>query len=369
MSTDSGAANIRGWATVIPCRDIEETMDFFVDRLGFRLEKIFPADAPATAVLIGHGARITLRRVDDDRDAGTLQFLVDDPGLISNSPLIAPNGTRVEFVAGEPDVEIPALDQSLVVSTIDGSAPFGTGRAGMQYRDLVPDRQGGRFIASHIAIPDGGLVPDYVHFHRVRFQMIFVYRGWVKVVYEDQGEPFVMQAGDCVLQPPTIRHRVLEASPGLEVVEIGCPAEHETIAEYSIELPTGLVLPDREYEGQHFVRHIAEASDWTPFRYPGFTQQDLGIGQATHGLAGARVVRADGGADWPRAVVPNEFLFTFVMDGHTTLSVGEDPQRELTAGDCFVIPSDLDYRMTGISQDARFLEVSLPADLVPKAKK
>lgn len=342
-------------------------MEFFVDRLGFRLEKIFPADAPATAVLLGHGARITLRRVDDDRDAGTLQLMVDDPGLISSSPLLAPNGTTVEVVASEPDIHLPALKQSLVVSTITDSAPFGTGRAGMKYRDLVPDRQGGRFIASHIAIPEGGLVPDYVHFHQVRFQMIFVYRGWVKVVYEDQGEPFVMQAGDCVLQPPTIRHRVLEASPGLEVIEIGCPAEHETIAEYSIPLPTGRVLPDREYGGQRFVRHVAENSDWTPFRYDGFTQQDLGIGTATHGLAGARVVSATGGTAWPRSVVPNEFLFTFLMDGHATLTVGAGSRRELTAGDCFVIPAELDYGLTDISPDARLLEVSLPADLVPIA--
>ena len=53
--------------------------------------------------------------------------------------------------------------------------------------------------------------------------MIAVRRGWVRVVYEDQGEPFVMEAGDLVLQPPGIRHRVLESSPGLEVVEITLP--------------------------------------------------------------------------------------------------------------------------------------------------
>jgi hypothetical protein len=48
----------------------------------------------------------------------------------------------------------------------------------MQYRDLLPSRLGGRYIASHIRIPDGGPVPDYVHYHRVRFQMIFCKAGW-----------------------------------------------------------------------------------------------------------------------------------------------------------------------------------------------
>ena len=96
-----------------------------------------------------------------------------------------------------------------------GGAPApDTGRAGMIYRDLLPDRQGGRFIASHITIPDGGPVPDYVHHHDVRFQVIHCVRGWVDVVYEDQGPPFRMHAGDTVLQPPHIRHRVLEARPG-----------------------------------------------------------------------------------------------------------------------------------------------------------
>ena len=53
-------------------------------------------------------------------------------------------------------------------------------------QDLVPDRCGGRFVASHIRIEKGGPVPDYVHFHRVRFQCIFCYRGRVRVVYEGQ---------------------------------------------------------------------------------------------------------------------------------------------------------------------------------------
>src|SRR5690349_7367988 len=102
----------------------------------------------------------------------------------------------------------------------------------MRYRDLLPGRQGGRFIASAIRIDQGGPVPDYVHYHRVRFQLLYCVRGWVRVVYEGQGDPFVMAPGDCVLQPPRIRHRVLESSPGLEVIEVAGPAEHETLADH-----------------------------------------------------------------------------------------------------------------------------------------
>jgi quercetin dioxygenase-like cupin family protein len=110
---------------------------------------------------------------------------------------------------------------------------------------LIPGRLGGRFIASHIRIPGGGEVADYVHFHKIRFQMIYCRRGWVRVVYEDQGPSFVMHEGDCVLQPPEIRHRVLEASPGLEVIEIGASAEHETWRDHVLDLPTPRLRPQR----------------------------------------------------------------------------------------------------------------------------
>jgi quercetin dioxygenase-like cupin family protein len=130
----------------------------------------------------------------------------------------------------------------------------------MRYRDLVPGRLGGRLIASHIEIPAGGEVPDYVHFHDIEFQMIFCAAGWVRLVYEDQGEPFVLRAGDCVLQPPLIRHRVLEASAGLEVIEIGGPAEHLTRREHRLELPTTTVHDDRDFRGQRFVRHVEAAT-------------------------------------------------------------------------------------------------------------
>src|SRR5438105_9372181 len=55
------ASAVRSAEVVVPCCDLQATMDFFLERLGFRLEVIFPADAPSTAVICGHG--VTLRLV------------------------------------------------------------------------------------------------------------------------------------------------------------------------------------------------------------------------------------------------------------------------------------------------------------------
>ena len=229
---------------MLPCADLDPTVEFFVDRLGFRLDAIFPADDPTVAVLSGHGATV---RLDGslDGDAGHLRLLLDDSGPVDPGTVMAPNGTVVDMVPADPPVEVPPVVEALVINRLHDEARWIVGRAGMCYRDLIPGRLGGSFIASHIHIPDAGPVPDYVHFHHIRFQMIFCVAGWVRLVYEDQGEPFVLEAGDCVLQPPRIRHRVLECSADLEVVEIGCPADHETIVEHTIELPTAQLRPDR----------------------------------------------------------------------------------------------------------------------------
>jgi quercetin dioxygenase-like cupin family protein len=237
----------------------------------------------------------------------------------------------------------------------------------MRYRDLIPDRQGGRFIASHIQIPEGGPVPDYVHRHRVRFQLIYCYRGWVRVVYEDQGPPFVLEAGDAVLQPPEIRHRVLESSAGLEVIEVSCPAEHETLADLELELPTPVARHERDFGGQVFVRHQAFRADWVPWRVPGFEARDLGTAAATRGLAGAQVVRWRGpasgpsGPDHPLATHDAELLFTFVLEGGATLDCGGQRQERVSAGDCFVTPAAWPHALAGCSPDMELLEVSLPA--------
>jgi quercetin dioxygenase-like cupin family protein len=243
------------------------------------------------------------------------------------------------------------------------NSEWGAGRAGMRYRDLIPDRQGGRFIASHIQIPDGGPVPDYVHFHKIRFQAIYCYKGWVRVAYEDQGKPMTLQAGDCFLQPPTIRHRVLECSDGLEVIEIGCPAAHETHADHELELPNWTHKPEREFAGQRFVHHIAKEASWAASRLPGFEYRDLGIAEATKGLAGMRVHRIRDAGEVLDQGIENEFLFFFLLTGKLRLHVQGQEANSIQAGDCWVLPAMTDQTLSDCSQDVEILEVSLPGKL------
>jgi quercetin dioxygenase-like cupin family protein len=287
------------------CDDLDEAITA-MQALGMQLDLIMPADAPARAELSRGELRLRLTRRPD-----------------------------------APPVEV--------------------GRAAMTYRDLLPDRLGGRFIASHITIAGGGPVPDYVHHHDVRFQVIHCVRGWVRVAYEDQGPPFVMEAGDTVLQPPHIRHRVVESSPGLEVLEVSSPAEHPTLVEHDIALPTEAVRPDRDFGGQRFVRHRLADATWTPWRGDGFEAADTGIGVATKGLAGVRPVRArNAGAAAGPFSHAGELLLWFVEEGSSTLLV-DGAARSFRRDDAVAVPAGSPVELTDASADLRLIEVTLPA--------
>ncbi|MEZ5343865.1 MAG: hypothetical protein R2706_21230, partial [Acidimicrobiales bacterium] len=259
---------------VLPCDDLAETLAFFTTTLGFKVDSIYPADSPRVAGLSAHGINLLLSS-EVTAPPPVLRLVLAEPERYSptGAPLVAPNGTIIEFAALHAPLEVPERTDDLVISRHD-DADWGVGRAGMRYRDLIPGRHGGRYIASHISIPEAGPVPDYVHYHQVKFQMIFCRRGWAKLVYEDQGEPFRLNAGDCVLQPPEIRHQVLECSDRFEVIEIGCPAEHITLADRTMPLPNGQPKRGKTYGGQHFVHHIAADAQWSRWRSNGFECRD-----------------------------------------------------------------------------------------------
>ena len=353
---------------LIACDDINAALAFYVDRLGFRVDSIFPAESPTVAVVRGYGLRLRLDPAAPKSPA-TIRIASTDPDSLGGTgQLRAPDGTAVEIVDADPPLVLPAVQQSFVLERASDVASWSVGRAGMRYRDLIPDRQGGRFVASHIQIPTAGPVPDYVHFHKIAFQMIYCYRGWVRLVYEDQGEPFVMKAGDCVLQPPRIRHRVLESSAGLDVVEVGCPALHETHADPDTTLPTGELHPDRNFGGQRFAFHQADTATWANDEQ-GFERRRFGFLEATGGLAEACVLRpapgtpqCEGSADVAASTRSHEgdFLFTFVLDGTVTLRRVGGADSVLSAGDSFVMPARQSFALLNRSADLQLLEVALP---------
>lgn len=346
----------------LPTDELRDDIPFFTKTLKMRLDMIYPADNPQAAVFSGHGLRVRVEKGAPE-SPGTIRILTNSPDDFAGGErvLTAPNGTKIEIEDLNPPLILPQTKHAFFVRRLADQAPWIIGRAGMHYRDLIPSRLGGSVIASHIRIPDGGPVPDMVHFHKVGFQLIFCYRGWVDVLYEDQGDKIRLTAGDCFIQPPEIRHRVLEASAGIEVIEIGVPAEHITEIDHDMTLPTKDMRPDREWDGQKFVHNVAKSANWRPFRIPGLICRDTTINENTQGVASVQVVRRGDGAI-PEVRHDTDILFGFVMEGTMTLQgEGKDPVQ-LSAGDAFVIPPDFRTRFVDLSDDFELLEVTLPGE-------
>lgn len=303
---DSLASVSETSAITLPCTDLAKAIEFFTRELDCRLDAIFPADDPRWAELSREGTRIRLERAGEAR-RGT--------GWVE-------------------------------------------GRAGMLYRDLVPSRLGGHAIVSHIKIPKGGEVPDYVHFHDVALQLIYCRKGWVKVVYEDQGPPFQLVAGDAVLQPPGIRHRVLEASPGLEIFEVSSPAEHVTRVDHALALPNERGEPSRRWGGQRFVRHVASEAKWVTWRAPGFVQRDLGVEEASEGRASAVVVKRRSPFKSIELAPLDRSVIWIVLEGGVV--VREDAGvRTLGRDDAHVLAPGSEVELEAWAE-AELLEVVLP---------
>ena len=101
-------------------------------------------------------------------------------------------------------------------------------RAFFAYRDLgIRQATGGRVVAHVIRAAEGGAFSSQPHLHRTSFQLVYVLKGWIAFDYEGQGE-VRLEAGSCVHQPPGIRHREIEHSADLELIELVLPAEFET---------------------------------------------------------------------------------------------------------------------------------------------
>lgn len=342
--------------------DLDGDIEFFRAQLGLRLDSIFPADYPHTALLSGGGLSLRLERTEAV-EPGLLTLTLAEHSNAVELPQRSPGGTQLRWVLPRQATAVPGFSRETVISRVSDNSAWITGRASMQYRDLLPSRLGGAFIASHIRIPNGGEVPDYVHYHHVRFQMIYCYRGWVKVVYEDQGPAFVMHPGDCVLQPPGIRHQVLECSAGLEVVEIGCPAEHETWADHDLPLPNDKVDLGRTFQGQTFLRHQARHAPWRTADGGIFEERDLGMEAATDGLAHVSVHRwtSETGNIAATTAEDASLHFRFVLAGAVMVKLDNGTAENLEAGDCFALPANECFELKPATKDLELLVVQVGA--------
>src|SRR5262245_57099264 len=153
-------------AVRIPADPIDATVAF-LERLGFRLEEIAPADDPAEALMTGHGLQLRLERAY----RGGVELILPAGGTLAPGRYSGPAGVAVE-VSG-PGAASVAPTAPAFIHTRFAETPFHEGRAGLLYRDLLPSRLGGRWIASHIRAPRAGPVKDRVHHHAVRLQLIY----------------------------------------------------------------------------------------------------------------------------------------------------------------------------------------------------
>jgi hypothetical protein len=104
-------------------------------------------------------------------------------------------------------------------------------RAYAQYRDLgFADATNG-LAQAHVIRLVGPCDPAEVsklHFHDVDFQMVYVLKGWVKTYVEGHGE-CLMEQGSAWIQPPRIKHLIMDYSDDVELLEVILPAEFKTV--------------------------------------------------------------------------------------------------------------------------------------------
>ncbi len=121
--------------------------------------------------------------------------------------------------------------QTFVASHAKG-AKFTTGlRSYAAYRDLLIEQATGGAAQAHVIRLLGKCDPKVVsipHYHGVQFQILYMLKGWMIGEYEGAGR-VKMTAGSCWIQPPGIRHQVIDYSDGCEMLEIILPAKFKTV--------------------------------------------------------------------------------------------------------------------------------------------
>jgi len=125
----------------------------------------------------------------------------------------------------------PRAKQRFTVSHHD-EAGFDAGlRRYAKYRDLGISAATDGLVQAHVVQFVPPCRPEEVsklHYHDVDFQMVYVLKGSIKTELEGQGA-ITMREGSCWIQPPRIRHKVLDYSDDCQVLEIVLPADFKTV--------------------------------------------------------------------------------------------------------------------------------------------
>lgn len=98
------------------------------------------------------------------------------------------------------------------------------------YRDVGIKRATGGMAVAHVikaVRPSRGGTGR--HRHVLDFQMVYVLKGRATFWYEGKGR-VTIGPGDCVYQPPGIRHELIDWSRDMELLEIVMPADFQTHA-------------------------------------------------------------------------------------------------------------------------------------------
>ena len=104
----------------------------------------------------------------------------------------------------------------------------------LEYRDLgISEASNGDYKAHILRVKknfkgDQEMHTTGFHKHMVDFQMYYVLNGWVKLIYDGEGE-LTFKKGDCVMAPAAIKHNELSCSDDFEALEILSPAKHDTV--------------------------------------------------------------------------------------------------------------------------------------------
>ena len=156
-------------------------------------------------------------RAKSVRRAATSKRRAAPPKRRRPPPKAAPKARRPQaFVVShlhEDDFEIGGLRTYAKYRDL-GIAAATSGLARAHVIRFVPP-----FRADVVAIP---------HYHDVDFQLIYVLKGWLRSDFEGHGT-ITMRQGSCWIQPPRIKHAVVDYSDDCEVLEIILPADFETV--------------------------------------------------------------------------------------------------------------------------------------------